>query len=139
MVDLTAAAPHLYGVLLHPGDDKTEPFPLASPLAGLQTSTMPKGMAEDIAQRNGLPSTNFALIWLEAAVHLVEQVCEVTLVSNDELADLKAAAAVKERRRNEMLTFTTPCGAELRAMARGFDTGRVSVPCELVNHECGAR
>ena len=130
-------APHLYGVIMHPGDEQTEPFPVMSPLAGMSAVTMPKGMAEDVAEENGLPHTDFARLWLEAVIALIESE-GVTLIDNDKLADLQAAAAAKEHRRNELLQFHTPCGASIRAMARGFDTGHVELPCSMVNHECKA-
>lgn len=130
-------APHMAGTLTHPGDEHTEPFPVAPLPAFTATATMPKGMAENMAQQAGLPHPDFALIYCETWLHALQTVCNVTIIDNDELADLRAAAATKEHRRNQMLTFTTPCGAQIRAMAKDFDTDHPSVPCELVNHECG--
>jgi len=130
---------HLYGPLIHPGDSKTEPFPIVSPLAGLQAATMPKGMAEDIAEKNGLPHTDFAKIWLEAVIALLQTEGGVELVDQNELADLRRAAQKQEHRRNQILEFHTPCGATIRAMVKDFDTDHPTVPCELVNHNCGAR
>lgn len=124
-------APHLAGTLIHPGNDTTEPFPLA-PLPVFQRQSMlPPGMAEEEAKTAGLPHPDFALLWLEAVITLIENEGHVTLVPNDELADLKAAAGVKERRRNEVITFHTPSGKEVRGMARGFDTGHVNIPFEV--------
>lgn len=129
-------APHMAGTLIHPGDEHTEPFPVAPLPAFTATATMPKGMAENMAQQAGLPHPDFARIYCEAWLELLTTVGGVELLDRQELADLRAAAATKEHRRNQMLTFTTPCGATLRAMAKDFDTDHPSVPCELVNHEC---
>jgi len=132
-------APYMAQVLTHPGDGDTPPFPLA-PLPVFATqATMPKGMAEDMAEQAGLPHPDFARIYCEAWLALLESVGEVTLVPNDELSDLRAAAAAREHRRNQILTFTTPCGAQLRAMAKGFDTDKPEVPCDMVKHECRRR
>ncbi len=134
----TQLAHHLTGVLVHPGDETTKPFPLA-PFPQFQTAQMPPGMAEDLAERAGLPSTDFARIWLEAIIHLIETEGGVELVDKAELADLREAAAEREHKRNQMLEFHTPCGATVRAMARGFDTTKAEVPCALVVHQCGGR
>ena len=132
-------APHMSGTIIHPGDDDTPPFPLA-PLPVFATqATMPKGMAEDMAEQAGLPHPDFARIYCEAWLALLESVGEVTLVPNDVLADLQAAAAAREHKRNQILTFTTPCGAHLRAMAKGSDTDKPTVPCDMVKHECRRR
>ena len=129
-------APHMAGTLTHPGDDQTEPFPVAPLPVFANTATLPKGMAEDMAKQAGLPHPNFALIYCETWLALLEDVGEVTLVPNTELAELRAAAAQDEPRRNQVLHFNTPCGAQLRAMVRDFDTDHPQVPCELVQHEC---
>lgn len=119
--------------LVHPGDADVDPFPLIIP--SFQTATLPEGMAEDMAEELGMPSPDICLHFLEAVFHLVE-VEGYSIVPTDEVTDLRAAAAVNERRRNAVVTFHTPCNAEIRAMARGFDTEHVTVPCELVNHKC---
>lgn len=124
-------APFLAGTLIHPGTEDTEPFPLA-PLPIFQRQSMlPPGMAEEEAKQAGLPHPDFALLWLEAVITLIENEGHVTLVPNTELEDLKAAAAVKEHRRNEVITFHTPSGKQVRAMVRGFDTGHVELPFEV--------
>jgi hypothetical protein len=132
-------APHLSGIVMHPGDSETEPFPIA-PLPIFQNQAMmPPGLAKQEALEAGLPSPDFARIYCEAWLHLVETVGDVTMVDNTELADLRAAAAVRESKRNQMVEFHTPCGQRIRAMARGFDTEHPEVPCELVNHQCGVK
>lgn len=126
-------APYLAGTLLHPGDpdEGVEPFPLA-PLPVFQRQSMlPPGMAEEEAKQAGLPHPDFALLWLEAVIALIEVEGQVTLVPNTELVDLRAAASVGERKRNEVITFHTPSGKQIRAMARGFDTGHVNIPFEV--------
>lgn len=131
-------APHLSGVLIHPGDGETKPFPIA-PFPQFQTVQMPKGMAEDIAEQSGLPHTDFARIYLEAIIALLETEGGVELVDQNELADLRRAAQKQEHRRNQILEFHTPCGATIRAMVKDFNTDHPQVPCELVKHNCGAR
>lgn len=118
----------LYGVLTHPGDDDTPPFPVMSPLVGLQAATMPPGMAEQIAEDAGLPHPNFALIWLEAVLALVETEGGVTLVDNAELADLRAAAVSNEGKRNQQKDLHCRCGTKLaRLSIRDFDTEHPTV------------
>lgn len=131
-------APHLSGALIHPGDGETKPFPIA-PFPQFQAVTMPEGYAEDLAEQAGLPHTDFARIYLEAIISLLETQGGVELVDQNELADLRRAAQKQEHRRNQILEFHTPCGATIRAMAKDFDTDHPTVPCELVNHNCGAR
>ena len=129
-------APFLSGVLIHPGDENTEPFPVA-PLPVFQRQSMlPPGMAEEEAQQAGLPHPDFALIWLEAVITLIENEGGVELMEKDVAADLRAAAAVREPKRNQVMEFHTPCGQKVRAMARGFDTGSAEIPCALVVHQC---
>ena len=131
-------APHLGGVILHPGDDQTDPFPLAPPPM-FKTAQLPPEIAKDMADQAGLPHADFARIYSEGWIHTLETVCNVTLVDNDELAELRAAAQAQEYRRNQALNFTTPCGQTVRAMVRGFDTQHPTVPCEMVRHECKGR
>ena len=135
-------APHLSGVLVHPGDPEKGMKP--SNLAPLPTFAsqvqMPKGMAEDLAEQAGLPHSDFALLYTEAWLHLLTTVGGVELVDQNELADLRRTAQKQEHRRNQILEFHTPCGATIRAMVKDFDTDHPVVPCELVNHNCnGAR
>lgn len=121
-------SPLLYGAITHPGDANTKPFPVMSPLAGMQAATMPPGMAEDMAEKAGLPSTNFALIWLESVLHMVQTEGDVTLVSNAELADLRAAAATNEGKRNQQKDLHCRCGTKLaRLSIRDFDTEHPTV------------
>lgn len=132
-------APHLSGVLIHPGDGETKPFPIA-PFPQFQAVTMPEGYAEDLAEQAGLPHTDFARIYLEAIIALLETVGGVELVDQTEAANLRRAAQSNARKRNQILEFHTPCGAVVRAMTRDWDTEHPVVPCELVTHTCnGAR
>jgi hypothetical protein len=131
-------APYLAGVITHPGDDQTKPFPLAAPPM-FKVAQMPAEVAKDMADQAGFPHADIPLIYCQAWIATLETVCNVTLIDNDELAELRAAAAVNERRRNEKLDFHTPCGMVVTAMARGFDTGHVTIPCEMVRHECKGR
>lgn len=127
------------GTLMHPGDEHTEPFPVMPVGLFQNQAIMPPGFAEDMAEKAGLPHPNFARIYREVWLHTLATVCEVTLVPNDELADLRAAAAAQEYRRNQALDFQTTCGQTVRAMVRGFDTQHPQVPCEMVRHECRGR
>jgi hypothetical protein len=132
-------APHLAGTLVHPGDDKTDPFPLAAPPM-FKVAQMPAEVAKDMADQAGFPHADIPLIYTQAWIHLVKTVTGIDLndpeLAPERQAEIRAAAAVNERRRNEKIDFHTPCGAKITAMARGFDTGRVTVPCEMVRHEC---
>lgn len=133
-------APRLTGMMEHPGNESTKPFHLA-PLAAFQTATLPPGQAQQEAELAGLPHPNFALIWLEAVVHLLQTEGNVTLVDNAELADLRAAAAVNEGKRNRIIEFHTECGLPaFRVMVKGFDSDHPRVPCAAVaGHECGVK
>lgn len=126
-------APKLPG-LIHPGDSETDPFPLIIP--SFQTATLPEGMAQDMADELGMPSPDICLHFLEAVLHLID-VEGYDILPKAEVADLRAAATLNEGKRNQVVTFHTPCGAEMRAMARDFDREHPLVPCELVNHKCG--
>lgn len=128
-------APYMSGTVVHPGDDRVDPFPLAAPPM-FKVAQMPPEVAKDMADQAGFPHADIPLIYCEGWLSLVETVCNVTLIDNDELAELKAAALAKEYRRNQALTFHTPCGATLRAMVRGFDTDDPEVPCDMVRHDC---
>ena len=137
-------APHMSGVLTHPGDDETKPFPLAPIPVFANTATLPKGMAEDMAQQAGLPHPDFALIYCEAWLALVEDVGGVTLIPNAELAELRAELAqwraIAEPKANEMKTPKAKCGAPVgRVMARDLHTDTPTFPCEMVIHDCKGR
>lgn len=137
-------APHMAGTLTHPGDEHTNPFPVAPLPVFANTATLPKGMAEDMAKQAGLPHPNFALIYCETWLALLEDVGEVTLVPNTELAELRAELAqwraIAEPKANEMKTPKAACGATIgRVMARDLHTDHPVFPCEMVNHECGRR
>lgn len=134
-------APHLYGVIMHPGDADTEPFPVMSPLAGMSAVTMPKGMAEDVAEENGLPHTDFARLWLEAVIALIENEGQVTLVPNTELAERdaelkhlrEAAAPAINAIKRPKATCGAPAG---RAIIRDLHTDEPTVPCSMIVHDC---
>lgn len=137
-------APHMSGVLVHPGDDTTEPFPVAPIPVFTNTATLPKGMAEDMAEQAGLPSPDFARIYTETWIHTLETVCNVTLVDNTELADLHAELAtlraVANPKANELKTIKATCGNPAgRAMVRNLHTPEPVLPCEMVKHECRKR
>ncbi len=137
-------APHMAGTLTHPGDETTEPFPIAPIPAFANAATMPKGMAEDMAEQAGLPHPDFALIYCQAWLELLTTVGEVTLVPNTELADLKAELAqwraIAEPKASEMKTPKAACGVTIgRVMVRDLHTDQPVFPCGMVNHQCGRR
>lgn len=120
--------------LTHPGDNDTPPFLLGGMI--FARSMLPPGMLEEEAKELGLPTPDFNKLVLEAIIHLLREQGGVELVDKTELADLRAAAAVNEAKRNAALEFHTPCGTTLRVMVRDFDTQHPQVPCELVKHDC---
>lgn len=131
--DLTRLDTAMSGALIHPDSQK-----MIAPLPIFQNQAMlPPGLAEEMAEEAGLPSHDFARVYREAWVHALETECNVALVDNDELADLRAAAAAREPKRNQMIEFHTPCGMAMRAMARGSIPP--TPPCRAVRHECRAR
>lgn len=133
-------APHMAGSIWHPGDAETKPFPLVPPPM-FRTATLPPGQLEEMAKDAGLPSPDFAKTYCEAWLHLVQTEGNVTLVDNAELADLRAAAAVNEGKRNQVKECVTMCGAPAYRMTiRDFDTDHPRVPCAAVaGHECGVK
>lgn len=132
-------ASRMSGVLMHPGDDQTEPFPIA-PLPVFQNQAMlPPGLADQEALEAGLPSPDFARIYCEAWLALVESE-GVTIVDDTELADLRAAAAANEGRRSAIKDCRTACGQPaFRIMIKDFNTDQPIVPCAAVaGHNCSS-
>ncbi len=125
------AAPHL-ATLIYPGDNDTPAFPLNVPV--FQPHTLPEGMADAEAEELGLPTNNFGILFLKALFHTLTTQLGVTMVDAAELADLQAAAAKNEHKRNEVKRFYTACSAEplFRVMVKGFDTDHLVIPCEVV-------
>lgn len=125
------AAPHL-ATLIYPGDNETPAFPLNVPV--FQPHTLPEGMADAEAEELGLPTNNFGILFLKALFHTLTTQLGVTMVDAAELADLQAAAAKNEHKRNEVKRFYTECRDEplFRVMVKGFDTDRLVIPCDVV-------
>lgn len=120
-------APHMAAALEHPGDNDTEPFLLPAPPM-FKTAQLPPGMAEEMAEQAGLPSPDFARLYCEAWLHLVENVGDVSIVDNAELDDLRAAAASVETKRVRHIELVCTCGVTLgRLSVRNFDTERAEV------------
>lgn len=139
--DLAEQAAPLLGTLVHPGDQDTPPFPLS--IALFQPAVLPEGMAQEEAAELGLPSTDFGKLFLQAEFHMLREQFNVAFIDADELADLRAAAAVREPKRNEVKRFYTSCRDEpiFRVMVKGFDTDHPMIPCEAIKalqgrHEC---
>lgn len=115
------------GAIQHPGVDGGQPLMLPAPPM-FQTATLPEGMAEDMADKAGLPTPNFARLYREAWVHTLETVCDATVVDNTELAELRAAAASVQHRRVRHIDLVCQCGETLgRLSVRDFDTERATV------------
>ena len=127
-------APRLPG-LVHPGDADTAPFPLM--LAQFQTAQLPEGMAQEIADEMGMPTSDIGLHFLEALFFAMEQE-GLQVIDGAELADLRAAAAANETKRNAIKVFCceTCDKALFRVMVKGFDTNRPTVPAAVKAHEC---
>ncbi|MGU3650682.1 hypothetical protein [Mycolicibacterium sp. A43C] len=114
--------------LVHPGGGSADqpPFPLS--LATFQPAVLPDGMTPEQAEEYGLPTPALPKMFLEALFHLLEAEHGVSLVGTGELADLRAAAAAQEHRRNERIALHCHCGAKLARLAvQGFDTGNPQV------------
>lgn len=122
--------------LLHPGGDGQDPYPLILPM--FQAVQLPPGMAQEMAEELGLPSSDIATQFLEALFHTIETVGGHTLIDTAELADLSAAAAANEYKRNEVKIFHGQrCGKPLfRAMVTDFNTDQPRVPCAVMDHDC---
>lgn len=134
------AAPHL-ATLVHPGDDDTPAFPINLPM--FQPAVLPEGMASEEAEELGLPSSDFGKLFLQAEFAMLQEQFNVAFIDADELADLRAAAAVREPKRNEVKRFYTSCRDEpiFRVMVKGFDTDHPEIPCEAIKalqgrHQC---
>lgn len=125
------AAPHL-ATLVHPGDQDVPPFPLSLPI--FQPAVLPEGMAAEEAEELGLPSPEFGKLFLQALFHMMTTQLGVTMVDAAELADLQAAAATHEHKRNEVKRFQFACGQPaFRVMVKDFDSDHPIIPCETDN------
>lgn len=114
--------------LVHPGDNDTPPFPLSLPT--FQPSVLPEGMAQAEAEELGLPTLDISKLFLEAVFALMQSEYGVVFADAREIADLTAAAAVHEHKRNEVKRFTFECGKPaFRVMVRDFDSDHPVVPC----------
>ncbi|GAS95479.1 Gp80 [Mycolicibacterium canariasense] len=117
------------GELVHPGDADTPPFPLSLPT--FQPNILPDGMTEEEAEELGLPTMDLPKLFLQALFHLLQNGFGVTLVDSGELADLQAAAAVREHKRVEFKQFRFRCGAAaFRVAVENFDSDSPIIPCE---------
>lgn len=121
----------LLATLTHPGDADTLPFALGGMV--FARSMLPPGMLQEDAEALGLPSPDFNRLVLEAIIHLLREQGGVELVDKARLADLTAAAAANEPRRNQVKNFHGSCGAPLfRAMVKDFDTDHPVISCDAV-------
>ena len=129
IVDLIAAK---LPELTHPGDGSGA---IALPVAQFRTAGMPPGMAEQFAKDAGYPSADITRLVAEAIVHLIETDGHATIVDNTQLADMRAATAAAEPRRNRHVKVRCHCGTQLfTANIRNFDTDTANVAGpELIN------
>ncbi len=122
--------------LVHPGDDDVPPFPLSLPT--FQPNVLPEGMAEAEAEELGLPTLNLNKLFLEALFALLQREYGVELVDARELADLRAAAAPREHKRNEVKRFMFECGQPaFRVMVKDFDSDNPVIPCATDEVQAG--
>lgn len=129
--DLAERLSPLLPTLTHPGDADTPPFTLGGMV--FDRSMLPPGMLQEDAEALGLPSPDFNRLVLEAIIHLLRDKGGVELVDKATLADLTAAAAVNEPRRNQQKQFRGSCGAPLfRAMVKDFDTDHPVISCDVL-------
>lgn len=92
--------------VIHPGDDKTEPFALPA-LPAYQLAKLPPEQAEHFANEAGLPSTDFALLTAEALVYTLQGAGH-TLINTTELERLRAIGAEADAARE--VTLECICG-----------------------------
>ncbi len=114
--------------LIHPGDADTPPFPLA--LSVFQTATLPEGLVQEQTAEMGLPTPNLALHFVEALLHVVDQLGYATDITKAEVAELRLAATAREHKRHERKGFITMCGQPaFRATITDFDTDHPRIAC----------
>ncbi len=92
--------------VIHPGDDKTEPFALPA-LPAYQLAKLPPEQAEHFAHEAGLPSTDFALLTAEALEHTLRG-AGYELVNSTELGRLRSLGAEADAARE--VTLECICG-----------------------------
>ena len=116
---------------VHPGDDENPPTPLV--LGGIfGPYELPEGMTNEDLEEAGIPTPDTARLFLEFVFHIIETKAGCSIVDTRELADLRAAAASREHKRNEMKHFTFECGKPaFRVMVKDFDTDNPIVPCAV--------
>lgn len=125
------AAPHM-ATLVHPGDGAdVQPFPLS--LGGLfGPYELPEGFTDADREELGIPTPEFPRMFLEAVLWMFETKLGVVPIKAAELADLRAAAAANEGKRNAVKRFMFECGAPaFRVMVRDFDSDNPIVPCAV--------
>lgn len=79
--------------LPHPGNREANQKPFTIPLPGLRRAGIPPEMAAQFAAEAGLPHTDTPKLVGEAIVNLLETDGAITLIDNDELAQLRQDAA----------------------------------------------
>lgn len=125
------AAPYL-GTLVHPGDGAdVPPFPLS--LGGMfGPYQLPEGFTDEDREELGIPTPEFPRMFLEAVLFMFQSKFGVVPIEAAELADLRAAAAANEGKRNAMKLFHFACGAPaFRVMVKDFDSDNPIVPCAV--------
>jgi len=124
--DLIAALAPQLSALIHP----TTGQPLLIPT--FRTATLPQGMREELAEQLGNSGNDIATTFLQALFHAVDG-AGYEIVSKAEQAELRAAAAVNEHKRNEIKQFVGQCGAPLfRAMITDFNTDQPRINCAVI-------
>lgn len=123
-------APYL-ATLIHPGDDDTLPFPLSLPT--FQTASLPEGMTEEMAEELGLPTPDISKHFLEALFALMVQQ-GIAFIGTATLADMEAAAAANEVKRNDAKDFLADCcGSKLfRVRVKDFDTQHPRITPDVI-------
>lgn len=113
--------------LTHPGTPGSG-GPILLPTATYRTAGIPPEMAQQFAEDAGYPTADITRLIAEAIVHLIETDGDSTIVRNSELADMRAATAAAEPRRNRHVKVRCHCGTQLfTANIRNFDTDTASI------------
>lgn len=79
--------------LEHPGDPDNNRPPFTVALPGLRSTGVPTEMSTQFAEEAGLPSNDAPQLIAQAIVNLIETDGNSTIITNAELAELRAAAA----------------------------------------------
>lgn len=120
--DLAERAAPMLSTLTLPSEGDNPPVPIS--VGGLfGPYELPEGLSEADREEMGIPAPDFPKLFAYALLHKMATELDISFIDAAELADLRAAAAANEGKRNAVKYFKDPSGKRLfRAMVRNFDT-----------------